>query len=73
MAFVPLQILSLFRGYDMSWPHSTSKVLAWAGALNVSFALTAPEVWQITYSQAYTPSLPILETEISASGTHHCT
>lgn len=50
LALMPPQILSLFRGYDMSWPHSTSKVLAWAGALNVSIALTAPEVGQNTHT-----------------------
>lgn len=39
-----VQILALFRDYDMRWPRTTANALAWAGALNVSINLTAPEV-----------------------------
>ena len=39
-----VQILALFRDYDMRWPHSTLKFLSWSEIFNVGFTVTAPSV-----------------------------
>ena len=41
---VCLQILALFRDYDMRWPHTTLKFLSWSEVFNIGFTVTAPEV-----------------------------
>jgi len=38
-----VQVMSLLRDYDLSWPKSTFEALGWADALNLGVSVAAPE------------------------------
>lgn len=40
-----LQILALFKGYDLAWPHTTTTAMSWSDTANLGIAVTAPSCY----------------------------
>ena len=40
-----LQLMSLLRTYDVTWPSATQQNLSWADFVNVGFSVAAPGCW----------------------------
>lgn len=45
-----VQVLSLLRDYDLSWPRATFEALGWADALNLGVSVAAPECFVAGFS-----------------------
>lgn len=45
MPYCRLQLMSLFRTYDVTWPDQTQQNLSWADVLNVGLSVSAPGCW----------------------------
>eukprot|EP00887_Chlorella_sp_A99_P008033 scaffold12.g8033.t1 len=48
-----LQVLALFREYDVVWPSATGAALSWLDVFNVGLSVTAPECYIASYSFYY--------------------
>ena len=58
-----MQILALFKGYDLAWPRATSSAMSWSDTANLGITVTAPSCYWASYgyyqSWIITMALPV--------------
>ena len=58
-----VQILALFKGYDLAWPRATSSAMSWSDTANLGITVTAPSCYWARYgyyqSWIITMALPV--------------